>query len=508
MSDSPLPNPPGVENTVDLLKAVLAISRQDGIEAIAYEACKQIAMMLDVFTVSFVVIDQEEMTGHLITEYLGDDRVTDQRWYQPISYKDLHIMAGVIERRQTFQFHKDDPFIANATEMAIFAEFFAKQIVIVPVLTRDDVFGMLLLWDRSSTRVFRANDIAFLELLANNIGIMVERTQLADRSESRANELESLHDVSLALSANMNLDRILEHTIDGVFQMDENVLCASLKLNTNGKLEKGFSRCFGKSENIDCPENNKIATQVICTGKRVVIDDPEAVESIDHCSFNSEILALIGLPLQTGGKLLGVLQISYRDPREFSARSVQILEMLADRAAMAIQNVQLLERITNQAMTDPLTGIANRRAFEQKLKEEIARAKRNHAEFCLLFIDLDGFKQVNDRFGHPAGDKTLQKVTQCFQNFIRESDVVARLGGDEFVFLLPDTNFEGGNKVASKIQEAFKICEFDWKTEPDAVALGVSIGVVQYPDQADSIEVLYRLGDELLYRSKGQRKDK
>lgn len=508
MSEIPNPHTPAVENTVDLLKAVLAISRQDGIEAIAYEACKQIAAMLDVFTVSFIVVNQEKKTGQLISEHISEERKTDRRWYQPIPYTELPIMVGVIERRETFQFHKDNPAILNSSEMSIFQEFLANQIVIVPVLTRDDVFGILLLWERSPTRVFHANDIAFLELLANNIGIMVEKSQFADRSENRANELENLHDVSLALSSNLELNKILHSTIDGVFQMDENVLCASVKLSANGRLEKGFSRSIGKNKTTLCPENNAVAMQVLRTGKQVIVEKPQLDKPIDRCPFDQKLQALIGLPLQSGGKLLGVLQIAYRNPKEFSAHSIHILEMLADRAAMAIQNVQLLAEITNQAMTDPLTGIANRRAFEQKLKNEIARAKRNQSEFCLLFIDLDEFKQVNDRFGHPTGDVTLQKVSQCLLNFVRESDVVARLGGDEFAILLPDTDVEGGKKVASKMSNSFQKCEFDWMAQSHTIDLGISIGLVQFPDQANSIEALYKLGDELLYKNKSRQNTK
>ena len=506
MPENPTSDFPAVQNTVDLLKAVLAISRQEEIEAIAHEACKQIAVMLRVFTVSFIIVNQEEKTGQLISEYISEKRQTDNRWYQPISYTSLPIMAGVIERRKTFQFHKDDPAIKDSSEMTIFKEFLANQIVMVPVLTRDDIFGMLLLWERSPTRIFHKNDIAFLELLANNVGIIIERSQLISSSERRTNELESLHDVSLTLSSNLDMKKILQATVKAIFQIDDNVLCASVILNENDTLKSAYSRCADIEQTMICPENNGIAMQVMQTGNQIIVENSQQTKITNECFFNLRVKALIGLPLKTGAKILGVLQIAYQNPKEFSTQSINILEMLADRAAMAIHNVQLLEKITTQAMTDSLTGIANRRAFEQALQKEIARTKRNQSEFCLLFIDLDDFKQVNDRFGHPAGDRTLQKVTQCFLNALRKSDLLARIGGDEFVILLPDTGIADGEKVANTIRESFKACEFDWKTQAKHTGFGVSVGVVQYPDQADSIDALHKRGDEMLYQNKIRQK--
>ncbi len=506
MVKNPNLNTTSVDNTVDLLKALLSISRQRGIEAIAYEACKQIVDMLGIFTVSFAVVNQEQHTGHLITEYIREERETDPIWFQPLDYSKLPIFSHVIENQEIFHFHKNDPEISNSPEMEIFKDFVAQQIVLVPVLTRDGIFGMLLLWERSATRVFSESDFTFLELLANTIGIIEEKTQLLLKSEQRTKELEDLHDFAESLSSSQNLEDVLTATVEGLYRILPEVLYVNVILSMAGKAETRYPHCYSIDQAGYCSEGNEWAKEVLRTGSPLIIKDTQISDPDGNCLNSKRPCALVALPLRAMSQMLGVLQIVYQHPRDFSTQSIHNLEMLVDRAAVAIRNRLLLEEITNQAMTDSLTGLANRRAFQQELQKEIARTNRNNSEFCLLFIDLDGFKQINDKLGHPEGDKTLQKVAHCFLESTRGSDLVARLGGDEFVILLPDTGAAGGGKVATLIQSRFDHCSFEWKKQFQDVAFGVSIGVVQFPDQADTIEKLYQLGDELLYHDKAREK--
>lgn len=507
MTESPdqeqLPN----KNTVSLLQAVLSISQQEGLEAIAYETCKQIVNMMGVFTVSIIRVDLETRTGKLMTEYISEDRVTDQKWFEPISYAKLPNFARVIEGRKTFHIHKDDSDSKMIPEMIFFDQFQARQIVIVPILARNTVFGMMLLWDRYGDFVFTEEDIAFLELLANNVGIIVERAQLMNQSERRASELESLHDISLALAAQMKQEELLDTILDSVFKLGHEVICVGIYMKKDGVLITGASRNIIETANQskDCPGKSTFADQVFQSGKTIIIDNAKQSEEIKQWFPERDIEALVGMPLQVGNETLGVLEIGYQFPKIFSKGSIQILEMLADRAGMSMKNIQLLDEITHQALTDPLTGVANRRAFNQRLEQEISRARRNKSDFCLLFVDIDGFKQVNDEFGHPVGDQTLQEIVECMMNSIRESDVLARLGGDEFAILLPETGSEGGEKVSAKIRKAVAECKFHWAGQPNKITLGASVGKVLFPEQADTITTLYKIGDLMLYENKSEK---
>ncbi|MGN6525350.1 MAG: diguanylate cyclase [Burkholderiaceae bacterium] len=159
------------------------------------------------------------------------------------------------------------------------------------------------------------------------------------------------------------------------------------------------------------------------------------------------------------------------------------------------------EAIRQMAYYDRLTGLPNRRLLEDRMEQALAGARRRGAKVAVLFIDLDKFKQVNDRQGHDAGDWLLQQIAGRMRAALRESDTAARIGGDEFVVLLPDTaRVEDAVIVAEKIRQEM--------ARPFAMADGVmlqissSIGVAMYPDQAEEPQDLLRFGDEAMYRAK------
>jgi diguanylate cyclase (GGDEF)-like protein len=173
--------------------------------------------------------------------------------------------------------------------------------------------------------------------------------------------------------------------------------------------------------------------------------------------------------------------------------------------AMVLANVtaevQLREELRSRAETDSLTGIANRRRFDQTLNIECARFTRGHAPFSLLMIDLDYFKAVNDRYGHAAGDEVLQNVARILLVTLRSTDLVARYGGEEFAVLLTETRIDGAMVIAERIRAAVEERALD--VEGNEITLTLSIGVTSHRgDESEAAEGLLKRADEALYRAK------
>jgi len=167
--------------------------------------------------------------------------------------------------------------------------------------------------------------------------------------------------------------------------------------------------------------------------------------------------------------------------------------------AVDVTEQQTLEnQLRQQASTDSLTGLANHGRLFEVLQAEICRSKRTGREFSLVLLDLDGLKQVNDQFGHLAGDRALCRLGQLLKDCCRSIDTAARHGGDEFALVLPETGIADATLVARRI------CELLEK-EAEAPALSVSIGIASYPREADTIGTLLYAADVALYAMKNKR---
>jgi len=185
------------------------------------------------------------------------------------------------------------------------------------------------------------------------------------------------------------------------------------------------------------------------------------------------------------------------------------LSLFCPMDLLLLQDVTELEAkrraLEYQALHDPLTGLPNRILLYDRLKQAIHRAKRQGIPFSMLMIDLNGFKEVNDTWGHTAGDEVLQKVAARLPTCVRASDTVCRLGGDEFAVILPEGDLDRARIVAKKLQKAFE--------QPFLVAqgvqvqLGASIGVVGYPAHGTDAETLLKHGDSAMYTAKRQRRE-
>jgi diguanylate cyclase (GGDEF)-like protein len=228
--------------------------------------------------------------------------------------------------------------------------------------------------------------------------------------------------------------------------------------------------------------------------------DRWAVEDPLSAAFaNAGFAATIVVPLAAPNRFLGLLTVSVTDGPERLELSADLRDRLsgvAAQAATALQNGQLVDQITHQAMHDQLTGLSNRVQFTTKLRAAIHSARGRSQMVTLLYLDLDRFKPVNDEFGHAVGDLLLVDVSERLRACVRAEDLVARLGGDEFAVLLSTRSGEHVDRLSDRIQLALST---PFMVEGAPVTIGVSIGRAAYPAQADDADTLMRTADAAMF---------
>lgn len=219
-------------------------------------------------------------------------------------------------------------------------------------------------------------------------------------------------------------------------------------------------------------------------------------------------------PLMVGGRLIGCLAQGSRDPRHFcDGSATELLQHLSSTIALCIQNVVNNARLERYGLTDPLTGVANRRLLERRLREEVDRCRRYQHDLTCMMIDIDHFKRVNDCYGHAIGDRVLKDVAGLLGRYLRASDILSRYGGEEFVLLLPETGLEKGKLIAERHRNDIENLQLE-TDEPEPLTITVSIGVASLTaDRAASEDGglggwLLEGADQALYEAKRSGRNK
>jgi diguanylate cyclase (GGDEF)-like protein len=209
--------------------------------------------------------------------------------------------------------------------------------------------------------------------------------------------------------------------------------------------------------------------------------------------------------LDTEDEHVGSLLLYPSPGAPFTEDEGRLAHWLAAQASIALENARLHRAVEQQAITDHLTGLANRRRFSETLSLEVSRAERFEGSVALVLADLDDFKRVNDRFGHQTGDEVLRRFAELMRESVREFDLAARHGGEEFALLLPETDLEGGVRLAERLAQALRDERFSSRGGEDFVVTS-SFGVAAFPDAA-SAEQLMLAADRALYEAKRQGKN-
>lgn len=207
------------------------------------------------------------------------------------------------------------------------------------------------------------------------------------------------------------------------------------------------------------------------------------------------------IPLTAHGHTVGMFHLCLDGTNTLTDDTKQLAFTIAEHLGLALANLRLQEKLRSQAMRDPLTGLFNRRYFEEVFEKEWVESSQSNAPISLLMLDLDYFKRFNDNFGHDAGDYVLKEVANLLTREIDEKHIACRLGGEELAVIAPNCSIKESIAIANQIVNAVRALHLDMNGL-SLGQLGVSIGVVTYPDFQGSTTELVKAADTALYQAK------
>ncbi|MEW6582700.1 MAG: diguanylate cyclase [Actinomycetota bacterium] len=239
-----------------------------------------------------------------------------------------------------------------------------------------------------------------------------------------------------------------------------------------------------------------VTAQVMRTGRAARIDDYNLVPGAAARAEAAERRSSIAAPIRVAGGLWGTVGAISTRSDAFPLGAEARLARFASLVALAIANAESQRQLRELATRDPLTGVANRRLFTERIESEISRARRHGHPLCLAMLDIDHFKRINDTFGHPVGDQVLTEVAALISGLARAEDVIARVGGEEFAWILPETDLDGATAAVDRLRRTVERTPF-----PIAGRVTISCGITAL-DAVDEPDSITARADEALYRAK------
>jgi diguanylate cyclase (GGDEF)-like protein len=353
---------------------------------------------------------------------------------------------------------------------------------------------------KSGSKLRRASEIS---LTTPGLDLATKLRVFQRALRSRVERRDALLDIVRAVNTTLEPPKIAELLVDRAATWVPAPCWAVVSSDLSAQLsvlaDHGLTPDMG-------PAVYAIANWVMSRGQEFVSADLHR----DTRVHNSAVGAVVAFPLSCRGRKVGALigldsLASAREPR-LSVSMLRAVRILLEPAAVALDNAILLKRAEALSVTDDLTNLFNSRYLNIVLRRETKRASRNGRPLSLLFIDLDGFKGVNDTHGHLFGSRALVEAAAVIRGSARETDVVARFGGDEFALVLPDTGGEGAFAVGERIRDRIADHKFLAGDGLD-IHLTASVGVATLPDVAASAEELVQAADKAMYQVKDSGKN-
>ncbi|HSI88886.1 MAG TPA: diguanylate cyclase [Pyrinomonadaceae bacterium] len=323
----------------------------------------------------------------------------------------------------------------------------------------------------------------------------------------RANhEVFTLYSLARDFSSSLSLDDTISLFVRKVSEFVPYESCVVYLMEPNGE---AAAAVYAAGPNADLLAGRRVKIGEGATGYALKKKQPVSnVDPLLDLAFAEDDIGrdyttMLCLPLLTGDKLIGAVSLYARSMPHYQDEHVRLLDTVSRIASDAIEKAVRHAEAQAYALTDPLTALPNSRSLQSEFDKAVARSRRQSTNFQLLVLDLDGFKSVNDSFGHKVGDTVLKGIAGVIKEQMREYDFLARYGGDEFVAIVPETDPADVKRLQRRIEDA--VSEYSLPVGGDAegsVCVGVSIGSASYPGQGESLDELIVAADRAMYLTK------
>jgi diguanylate cyclase (GGDEF)-like protein len=367
-------------------------------------------------------------------------------------------------------------------------------------ISQQKLGAVILLYEK--TRRFLPHEMRLAEQAAGQVALAIARARSLEASQRRAQEAENLRQATAALAAALDLrqvlDNILEH-LEQVIPYDR----ACVYLLEEQTLHAVAANGFDVDQQVlgyNFPVSNALAQQMMITSHPLILENAAQEPRFAGWLETGFVQAWMGVPLIIHANLIGILTLGSQVHGTYGRDQANLALAFASQAAAAIANARLFSEVQRLAITDPLTGLYNRRGFSEIGHREVERTRRYKRPLSVIMIDIDHFKNINDTYKHAVGDQVLRILAERCRNRTREVDILGRYGGEEIVILLPETDRAGGLRAAEYLRR--DVAESPFETEVGPLWVTISLGVADAMNGECELDELVDRADAAMYAAK------
>ncbi len=439
--------------------------------------------------------------------FLVDQTSSEQRWV----VKSRH---GISSLREAPAFHSVCLAAVTAREVMVVSDAFADARVTTPPGTMrfyaaaplfspsGQSAGALCVMDREPHE-FSLEKRRSLERLGRQVMAQLELGKQRSELERVTRETSLLNEMGDLFQSCLTMEEaflVINRSARRLFPTESGALC--IQNPTKGMVEA--VAFWGETTSCE-PVFAAEECWALRRGRVHIAEEPSAGLLCRHVS-QVPWTSYLCIPMMAQGETLGVLNLQAGRPGErLTAAQQQLAITVAEQAGLALANLKLRETLRSQSMRDPLTGLYNRRYMDEMLERELYRVQRKQSSLSLIMLDLDHFKQFNDRLGHAAGDTLLRALGGLLTTRVRREDIPCRYGGEEFVVILPEATLEIAQRRAEMLREEVRQLSLEGEAHGP---ITLSLGVSSYPQHGRNVAVLLRVADQALYRAKNEGRDR
>lgn len=382
-----------------------------------------------------------------------------------------------------------------------------KAHAIVPFKVEGRIVGAITVDNLVSQKPISEEDVEKLRFFAEHISLIVHNFWLIRDLQIKNKELKRLYEVIQAITTIQDLSNILQMVCETIVQLSDGEYSFLALVDEEARRVQGMAGyntpedpSVVVSESLDSSDEADVFADIVRNPRLLYAEDyPPLLGHPRWAKYHLANSWTVFIPIQLGDQVIGVGVIKrQREKGPFSQEEMEIIQTFLEQAAIAIYNSKLYQKTLQLVLTDGLTGLYTHRYFHEEIERLIAMARRYNQDLALIMLDIDNFKQINDRYGHLVGDQVLQLVAEILRKNVRASDFAARYGGEEFALVLNRTMAEQAYLVAKRILQSV-VVETQSRHLPTVT---LSAGVADFPHHAQDQLSLIRSADTALLQAK------